>query len=493
MDEKFDLSGMNIVIKSDPASFRAPTIEEITVDHYSMADIDAGFLLTNTVSIIAPGFNFGSNPIGIDPIFTQGTNARVYKFENVFDPTTSGGGPNTGQVAVKSGSLTFDAIPITNDEGKIDVWMEKINYDNFTQGAWYDSFAKNIEGNYLNATGDALKLYDKLDLVNDVNDLRNDFSQLSGSMYANINQREQNINEVFNNALDLLQNSENNTKENVKINIMAGKGSTKEDTSGIESYDYETTGVLALREVERTYRHKFGYSLGYTRTDFQMNDTNDEDQADTIQLGLHNKYSVNGWNIKNDLLGRVSFHDVDRSINWSGGTTSELNSNYNVYGVSSVNELGKDLEISKNVKVTPYVGLELGYMMHPSFEEKGGIESLKVESNDAYSVKPNIGIRLDGEKDFGATSSWKVKGNIGVGYEYELGNMNNQEKVSLVTIEDGYHDLAKAAEDKGRIKTSGYAGVELKETYGIYVTGEYGIGEDNQEDYKVGITLKAMF
>ncbi|MBP9477726.1 MAG: autotransporter domain-containing protein [Sebaldella sp.] len=493
VDEKFDLSGMNIVIKSDPASFRAPTIEEITVGGYAPNDINAGFLLTNTVSIIAPSFDFGDKPIGIDSNFTQGTNARVYKFENVFDPMTQEGGPNTGEIAVKSGSLTFDAIPVTNDSGKIDIWMEKINYDKFTQDAWYDGFAKNIEGSYLNATGEALKFYDKLDLITDVNDLRNDFSQLSGSMYANITQREQNIGEVFNNTLEILQNSENNTKENVKINIIAGKGSTKEDTSGVESYDYETTGVLALREVERTYRHKFGYSLGYTRTDFQMKDTNNEDQADTVQIGLHNKYSVNGWNIKNDLLGRVSFHDVDRSVDWSSGTTSDLNSNYNVYGVSSLNELGKDLEINRNVKVTPYVGLELGYMMHPSFEEKGGVESLKVDSNDAYSVKPNIGVRLEGEKEFGATSSWKVKGNIGVGYEYELGNMNNQEKASLTSIEDGYHELAKAAEDKGRIKTSGYAGVELKETYGIYVTGEYGIGQDNQEDYKVGVSLKAMF
>ena len=493
VDEKFDLSGVNIVIRADSESFRAPTIEEITVGGYAPEDINAGFLLTNTVSIVAPSFNFGDTPIGIDPLFTQGTNARVYKFENVFDPTTPDGGPNTGEIAVKSGSLTFDAIPVTNDEGKIDVWMEKIDYDKFTQGAWYDGFAKNIEGNYLNATGEALKLYDKLDLITDVNDLRNDFSQLSGSMYANITQREQNIGEVFNNTLEILQNSENNTKENVKINIIAGKGSTKEDTSGVESYDYETTGVLALREVERTYRHKFGYSLGYTRTDFQMKDTNDEDQADTIQLGLHNKYSVNGWNIKNDLLGRVSFHDVDRSINWSGGTKSDLNSNYNVYGVSSLNELGKDLEINRNMKVTPYVGLELGYMMHSSFEEKGGVESLKVDSNDAYSVKPNIGVRLEGEKEFGATSSWKVKGNIGVGYEYELGNMNNQEKASLTSIEDGYHELAKVAEDKGRIKTSGYAGVELKGAYGIYVTGEYGIGQDDQEDYKLGLSLKAMF
>jgi hypothetical protein len=493
VDEKFDLNGMNIVIKPNPASFREMTAEEMRTDIYAPEDIYAGFLVTNTVSIAAPSFNFGENPVGIDPYFTQGTNARVYKFENVFDPTTPYGGPNTGEISVKSGSLTFNAVPVTNASGKTDVWMEKIDYTDFTKGTWYDGFAKNIEKKYLNATGDALKLYDKLDLITDENNLRNDLSQLSGSMYANIIQREQNINEVFSNALNILQNSENNTKENVKINIITGKGNTKENTAGIDSYEYQTVGVLALREVERTYRHKFGYSLGYTRTDFQMKDTNNEDEADTIQLGLHNKYSTDGWNIKNDLLGKMSIHNTDRTVNWSEGTKTDLNSNYNVYGVSLLNELGKEIEINKNTKITPYAGLELGYMKHPDFEEKGGAESLRVDSNDAYSIKPNIGVRLDGEKELGAASGWKVKGNIGIGYEYELGNMNNQEKAALSAIEEGYHDLAKPSEDKGKIKTSGYAGVELKGTYGIYITGEYGRGQDNQEEYKVGISLKAVF
>ena len=130
--------------------------------------MDAGFLLTNSVQIVAPEFDFGTEAVKIDPLFTQGTNARVYKFENVFDPMTPGGGLNSGELTVKSGSLTFDAIPNVNSEGKVDIWMEKINYDQFTQGRWYDGFAKNIEDKYLGATGDALALYDKLDLINDI-------------------------------------------------------------------------------------------------------------------------------------------------------------------------------------------------------------------------------------------------------------------------------------------------------------------------------------
>lgn len=148
----------------------------------------------------------------------------MYKFENVFDPTTPEGVSNTGKVAVKSGSLTFDAIPVTNDKGKIDIWMEKINYNEFTQGSWQNEFAGNIEGNYLNATGDALKLYDRLDLITEKNELYKRFDQLAGSVYANINQRESDIAGVFENSLYLLQDSKNNTKENVKINVITGQG-----------------------------------------------------------------------------------------------------------------------------------------------------------------------------------------------------------------------------------------------------------------------------
>ena len=493
VDEKFELNGFDLIIKPDPSSFRVPTIEEVALSGYSLEDINGGFLLSNKVSIIAPGFNFGDKAAKIDPLFTQGTNARVYKFENVFDPTTPGGGQNTGEVTVESISATFSATPVTNAKGKTDIWMEKINYDNFTKGAWYDGFAKNIESKYLNAQGDALKIYDKLDLIKDGNILRNSLEQLAGSTYANINQREQDIYGVLNNALFTMQNSENNTKENVKINVIAGKGTTKEDTSGVESYDYNTAGVLALREVERTYRHTFGYSIGYARTDFQMKNSNSEDQADTVQLGIHNKYSVNGWNFRNDLLGRVSFHTNDRSMSWYDGTKSDMKSDYNAYGISSLNEVGKDFEIGRNLKLTPYTGLELGYMMHEGFEESGGAEKLKVENNDGYSVKPSIGLRLEAEKKFGTNADWKVKGNIGAAYEYELGDMNKQESASLVSIEEGYHKLAQTAEDKGKIKTNGVIGVELKDRYGIFLTGEYGMGNDSKEDYKVGVSFKASF
>ena len=208
---------------------------------------------------------------------------------------------------------------------------------------------------------------------------------------------------------------------------------------------------------------------------------------------LHNKYNVDGWKFRNDLLGRVSFHTSDRSIEWYDGSKSDMTGDYNVYGITSLNEIGKEFNIQKDVKVTPYAGLELGYMTHDSFEEKGDPANLKVDSNDGYSIKPGIGIRLEAEKSLGKTENWKVKGNIGVGYVYELGNMTKQENASVVAIEDGYHKLAEPAKVNGSIKTSGMIGVEIEDRYGIFLTGEYSGGEHNQDDYKAGVTMKAVF
>ena len=493
VDEKFEIDGINLTIKVDPDSLRLPTLEEITLGGYSPEDLNAGFLISNSTSIKAPSFDLGGNTTKIDPNFTQGTNMRVYKFVNVFDPSTPEGGPNTGEVAVESGSLTFDAIPVVNkDSGGIDIWMEKINYNKFTQGTWYNEFSENIESGYLNAAGDSLKLYDRLDLISTQSALNNDFEQLAGNVYSNIMQREQNIGGMFNNTLDILQNSENNTKENVKIGVVAGYGSREEKTSGVPDYDYKTYGVLGLREVERTYKHKFGYSLGYTQTNFEFDDSDSKDRADTFQIGVHNKYSTNGWNFKNDLLGRMSIHNVDRNIKWSDGNKSELSSDYNVYGVSSLNSAGREIDLGNNFTLEPYAGLELGYAVHSDFEEKDGIEKLKVRENDAYSVKPSAGIRFGVKKDI-KDSGWMVKGNLGAAYEYELGDMNRQEEASVINIENGYHKLAKVSEDKGMLKVNASGGVEFKERYGIYVTGEYAAGNDDREDYKIGVTLKASF
>ena len=71
--------------------------------------------------------------------------------------------------------------------------------------------------------------------------------------------------------------------------------------------------------------------------------------------------------------------------------------------------------------------------------------------------------------------------------------MNEREYAKLIAVEDGYHKLSKPEEEKGTFRARASVGVEVTDRYGIFVTGEYGIGNKDQDDYRAGLTLKAIF
>ncbi|MCP1223442.1 autotransporter domain-containing protein [Sebaldella sp. S0638] len=485
VNENFKVNGVEITIKVDPSTITSATLSE-----------DAGAkYVSNAVKFNAPSFEVDeNNPVVVTADFTQGTNATTYKLKDVFNPTTSGGGPNTGTVPVVSKSLTWEAIPQINSNGNVDIWMKKIPYDKFTGGLWYEDFGKNLDKKYGvdGISSNAINIFNKIDYISNETDFRHVMASLAGNVYSNLNQREDDIARIFENSLDLLQNSENNTKENVKINVIVGSGKRTEDTDGVVGYDYKATGIQALREVERTYRHTFGYSLGYMHTGFEFNDgNNSEEWVDTIQLGVHNKYKANDWIVKNDLTGRASIHNVDRNIDWPVNGRSEMDGTFETYSLTFDNSLGKEFKIGRNSSVTPYGGLRAMYAVRPTFTESG-LEALEVDGNDAWSVKPRAGVEVKGEMPLGARG-WKAKATLDLAYEYELANLNEREKARLIAVEDGYHNLSKPEEEKGAFRSKASVGVEVEEKYGIFVTGEYVTGEHSQEDYRVGVSLKAVF
>ena len=473
----FKNEGMKISLKPDLSTLQESTIAGVDFVMSSGSISADTLIITDTIKIL--------------PDFSQGTNAKVYKLEDTF--ISSNIISATGKLPVVSNSLTWEATPSVNSDGNIDIYMSKLDYHNFTDGLWYDDFGRALDENYYNATGDAGKIYDKLDLIENEQDFRHVMEGLAGNVYANMNQREEDIARSLENSLTLMQNSKNNTKENVKINIIAGKGRTEEKTDGIVNYDYTTTGVLALREVERTYEHTFGYSLGYLHTGFEFKDGNDsEEWADTVQMGIHNKYGSNGWNLRNDLTGRVSFHNIDRNLDWPSPTErSEMNGTYEAYSVTSDNIFGKELAVGRNTSITPYGALRAMYVTRPDFSENGE-ESLKVEGNDAWSVKPRAGVELKTAVPL-SNSGWQLKGALDVAYEYELADLNEREYAKLTSIEDNYHKLSKPEDEKGTLRTKAAVGIEAEDRYGVFLTGEYGVGNNSEDDYRVGVTLKAVF
>ena len=466
------LDGLQIMIKPDPTT-KQPSSNSVYDFELSGTSIIADHITTSKPIVILPGF-------------ADGTNANVYKLEGVISASS-------GKYDFISGSLLWEATPQATGSGA-DVYMSRKSFTDFTDGLWFEDFGTALENNYLGASGKGVEIYNKTGYITNEENFRHIMASLAGNVYANINQRENDITESFENSLHLMQNSSNNTKENVKVNVIAGKGKNKEETDGVTGYDYTTTGVLALREVERTYKHTFGYSLGYLHTGFEFQDGNEsEEWVDTVQLGVHNKYKTNGWTLRNDLTGRVSIHNIDRNIDWSSPLgRSEMNGTYETYSITSDNILGKEIEIGKKASIMPYGAFRAMYIMRPDFTENG-LEALEIEGNDAWSAKPRVGIEVKGSVPLGEQSMWQLKGTLDFAYEYELGDLNERENGRLAEIENDYHKLAKPQDEKGIFRTKAAIGLEIEDRYGIFLTGEYAAGNDNEDNYRMGVTLKAVF
>ena len=477
----FDTTGIDIIVKPDPNN----------VSQVVNKTGDSVTLLANSINIA--GSLTGNGNIFIASDFSKGTNFETYILEDVIN-AGSFSGLDSGEIKLGSKSVSWEAVPVKNADGTTDIYMKKVAYNSLSKDLWFNDFAKSLDTKYLGATGDLLSLFDKIDKIENENDFRGIFGSLAGNIYANMNQREKDIAGVFENSLYLLQDSKSNTKENVKINVIVGKGTTKGDTAGVIDYDYTTAGVMALREVERTYKHKFGYSVGYTHTNFKFDDGNDsEELADTFQLGFHNRYRFNNdYFVKTDVTGIISLYNIDRNIDWKDGNKkSELNGHYETYSISVDNKLQREYEINRSNSIIPYAGLKLGYLNRPTFTERG-TESLTVKGSEAWEVQPNLGIEFKTSTKELNSSGLKLKANADVSYGYELVD-SNTEKSKLRVAEDNYHNLATPKNTDGTLKTKAVIGAEIEDRYGVFLTGEYLTGNSAKNDYKVGISLKAVF
>ena len=59
------------------------------------------------------------------------------------------------------------------------------------------------------------------------------------------------------------------------------------------------------------------------------------------------------------------------------------------------------------------------------------------------------------------------------------------EYAKLTAIENNYHKLSKPEDEKGTLRTRASVGMKVKDRYGV--------GNNSEDDYRAGLTLKAVF
>ena len=171
------------------------------------------------------------------------------------------------------------------------------------------------------------------------------------------------------------------------------------------------------------------------------------------------------------------------------GEISTNKADYDTYGLALKNQFSKKFDITSNISVNPYTGLDIEYGKFKDIKEKSGVIKLNVKNNDYTSVAPKVGFEVKYSKPFAKQSTFKVA--LDTAYEYELGNFSKtQNKFRFANSKIAkYNDLEKQRSKKGNLKTDLKLGINSG-NWGISLNSGYDVRKNN---FRTGLNVNFDF
>ena len=201
-----------------------------------------------------------------------------------------------------------------------------------------------------------------------------------------------------------------------------------------------------------------------------------------IPFGNTNTY----WTVVTE--GFIGKNEMKRKFNVEGETFINK-ADYDTYGLALKNRLSKNFNVTSNMSVNPYTGLDIEYGKFKDIKEKSGVIKLDVKGNNYTSIAPKIGFEVKYNKPFAKQSAFNVA--LDTSYEYELGNFSKtQNKVRFADSKiSKYNDLEKQHLKKGNLKTDLKLGVNSG-NWGISLNSGYDVRKNN---FRTGLNVNLDF
>ncbi|MDR3259376.1 MAG: autotransporter-associated N-terminal domain-containing protein [Fusobacteriaceae bacterium] len=327
-------------------------------------------------------------------------------------------------------------------------------------------------------------------------------SETRGDIYTSIQSRMQDVQHAFDNSFNELFTSYNISKDSGKYSVMYTQGRFRDDTIGVDDYDYRVQGLMYMNEFEgRNYGNKWGYTVGFAASRFDFDDAptyHDKSKEDIYSLrgGMHLVHNFNNddsfrW------ISRVEIgynrHIAERSIEID--KTYKNKASYNSYNVSLDNKLEKTVYRTPSAKIDIYAGLNLEYGAFSGFSEKEKGEGgalLTVKNGDYFSIQPEVGVQASKRKYIGKKLSAKITGNLS--YAHELGNNYNENKAKVKNGTFGNYTLIRPEKEKGVIKGNIGFTIEKANKFGVTFDVEARKHSSKDKmDLQYGVRIKYVF
>mgnify|MGYP000845917666 FL=1 len=386
---------------------------------------------------------------------------------------------------VKTGSLVWQANPEILNNKIAKVTLKKLSYASFADDEMTQDVARGLDEKYKVANSNDKEIFNYLNTVSSKKTFADTYREISGNQYANVQQRISKTDDILNNRISDLQ-KENADESGHHVSTFFDKNKHSSKVQGIADSDSSAYGISYLFNNADA---KQGIYAGAINNNFKLKDNGrSKENISMLEVGGYKTFDVNNLEWTLDGNGFVSQNNMKRRF-VVGNNSYENKANYNAYGVNLTNELGKTFNVGGNFTVKPYAALKLGYGRFNKIKEKDGTLNVEVKANDYYSVRPGAGVEFGFSSPVSAKGT-KFKASLGLGYDHELGKVDD--RVNEVKFTDTNTRIRlKSAKDekKGNFRSDLKVGFETGK-FDVSVNGGYDTKDKNSH---VGVGLGVSF
>ncbi|WP_157697379.1 autotransporter domain-containing protein [Leptotrichia sp. oral taxon 498] len=407
---------------------------------------------------------------------------------------------------LNSGNLNWIATATQKSDSTLSaVYLSKIPYTSYALDGDTDNynFLDGLEQRYgVDWYGDRGSR-EKI-LFNKLNDLGKSetkiFTQavdeMKGHEYSNTQHRIKETTDILSKEFEYLRKDwRNPSKQNNKIKVFGQKNEYETDTAGIIDYTSNAYGVAYVHEDETVKMgDSQGWYAGAVKNHFKFEDLGGSRENQTmIKAGLFKTMSPandhNGslrWTVAADMFGGI---DEMKRRYWIVDDIFNARSDYYSYGTSLKTELEYDIRLSERAHLRPYGALKMEYGKFTNIKEDDGEIRLKIDSNDYFSVKPEIGAEFKYIQPLALRTQLSV--GLSAAFENELGRLddvNNKAKVRYTAAD--WYNLRNEKENKhGNGKFDLNIGLD-NTRFGMTLNAGY---DTNGKNIRSGIGFRAIY
>lgn len=228
------------------------------------------------------------------------------------------------------------------------------------------------------------------------------------------------------------------------------------DRSGNEAssrYGYDARSLAMGYDRKLGRDVLLGASVGYTSTDVDMNNLDDDANVSLCQASLYGSYAPGPWYVNGVAAYGYSRYDTTRRIAF-GGLSRIADASYDGQTFLAQAETGYHVEI-QTVRVTPFAALQAAYQIRDAFTEDGaGALNLSVDEEQSSSLVTSLG--LGAEKTY-ETARSDVTPKAKIAWRHQLLDADHQ--IDAAFVGNPVSTFTVRTEDSGR--DSAVAGLGL--------------------------------